>query len=398
MQYQQPLPQSASHLPFQQQQQLAYQHVPLSSRHGHHSVPAQESVSTARGHLEAQQLPKPGFTPDASFRVPLQAPQQSTGPTSGSRGGATAWAAQPPSQPVDADAVPVHSAGQQTVQTQKGPADCKLPGTNASDILGQQASMWRQAASKPTLLADLVPATERAAGTSLASQDAPVSAEALMQPAAVLKGCAGFKPAVQACIAAAGLPLAKPFYQQAVEHAMEQHTRHKAVSAQQKPNHLADVKHEALDVGAPNHSMQKATAPADDGSVTAIGANHQHVVDSTVPPQQQQLAQRAASPAPSSNSDLGTDLPDKEAKTKARTHMSVERWDGAHISGKMPWKQICPLLCLAKTSLKRFITGLLTPSGFHKQLMLFQLPKHYAKGGSYIGPPHAVTTHCQIAV
>ena len=310
-------------------------------------MPAQEPVATAHGHPEAQQLPKPGFTAAAGFQLPLQVPQQCTVLESGSRAVAADWTVQLPIQPVTVDTVPVHSAGQQAVQTQEGLADSKLPGTNALDILGQQASLWRQAASKRSALADLVPAADRAAGTLSASRDAPVPAGALslMQPPAVQEGCAAFKPAVQACIAAASLPLAKPFYQQAVEHAMQQHTQHTAVSARQKSGPLDDVKQEILDVGPPYHSMQEAAALADDGSPTC-GAIHQHVVVSRMPPQQQQLAQRPASPTPSSNSDLGTDLPNDEAKMKARKHISVECWDGARICGKLQWKQICSPLCL----------------------------------------------------
>lgn len=345
VQYQQPLRQPLSYLPFQQQQQqqeqqLARQHAPLPSSHAHHSVSVQESVATAHGHPEAQQLPKPGFTSAAGFQLPLQASQQHTEAESGSRRAATGWVAQPPSQPATADTVPVHSAGQQAVQTEEGPADSKLHGANASDILGQQASLWRQAASKRSALADLVPAADRLVGTLSASRDAPVSAGGLplMQPVAVQEGCAAFKPAVQACIAAARLPLTTPFYQQAVEHAMERHTQHKAVvSARQESRHPDDVKQEALDVGGPKQSMQEAAALADDGSAAAVGAHHRSVTDSGMPAQQQQqqLAQRPASPAPSSDSDLGTDLPDEEAKTQARKHICVECWDGARICGKL---------------------------------------------------------------
>ena len=309
----------------------------------------QESVATVHGHPEAQQLPKPGFTPAAGFQLPLQASQERTGAESGLKGGAADWTAQPPSQPATADTVVAHSAGQQAAQTQEAPADSKLHGANASDILGQQASLWRQAASKRSALADLVPAADGAAGTASASRDAPVSAGALplMQPAAVQEGCAAFKPAVQACIAAAGLPLVKPFYQQAVEHAMEQHTQHRAVSAWQDPSSLEYVKQEALDVGPHNHSMQEAAAPADNGSPAAVGAHHCNVADSRMPSQQQQqLAQRPASPTPSNDSDLGTDLPNAEAKMKARKYISVECWNSALICGKLHCKLICPPVCL----------------------------------------------------
>ena len=340
VQYQQSLRLPLSYLPLQQQQQeqqLAHQHAPLPSTHAHHSVPTQEPVATARGHPEAQQLPKAGFTPAAGFQLPLQAPQQRTGAELGSTGAATEWIAQPSFQAATADTVPVHSAGQQAVQTEEGPADSKLHGANASDILGQQASLWRQAASKRSALADLVPAVDRAVGTLSASRDAPVTGGGLplMQPAAVQEGCAAFKPAVQACIAAASLPLAKPFYQQAVEHAMAQHTQHKAVSARQDSGHPDDVKQEALDVGI-NNSMQEAVALADGDSPTAVGAHYHSVADTGRPPQQQQqLATRPVSPTPSSDSDLGTALPDAEAKTQARKHICVECWDGARICGKL---------------------------------------------------------------
>ena len=351
VQYQQPLQQPAGHLPFQQQQQeqeqqqqLAHQHAPLPSRHAHCSLLAPEPDATAH----AQQLPKPGFTPATGFQLPLQASQHRTGPESDLKGGATDWTAQPPIQPVTTVTVPTRSAGQQAVQTQEGFADSK---PNTCDILGQQASLWRQAASKRSALADLVPAADRAAGTMSASRDAPISAGELplMQPAAVQEGCAAFKPAVQACIAAAGLPLAKPFYQQAVEHAMEQHTQHRAISAWQDPGPLEDVKQEALGVGPHNHSMQEAAGTADDGS-PAVRAHHCNVADSRTASQQQQqqqqLAQRPASPTPSNDSDLGTDLSDEEAKRTACKHISVECWNGALISGELRQKQICRPVCL----------------------------------------------------
>ena len=117
---------------------------------------------------------------------------------------------------------------------------------------------------------------------------------------------------MQACIAAAGLPLAKP-YLQAVEHAMEQHTQHRAISARQDPSPPEDVKQEALGVGPCNHNMQEAAATADDGSSAAVPAHHCNVANSRMASQQQQqLAQRPASPTPSNDSDLGTDLSDEE--------------------------------------------------------------------------------------
>lgn len=339
--YQQQLRQPASYLPFQQQQQQLQQqsaHPPLPQKHAHHSVLAQEPLSAARGQPKAQQLSQSGFNPAAGFQLPLQAPQQPTGPEPSSRDGPTDWSAQPSVQAASEATVLSHAAGQQAVQAQQGPADSKLHGPSPSDILQQQASLWRQAASKRSALADLVPAADKAGGTQPTGRDVHVPAGGsarLLQPSGVQEGCAAFKPAVQACIAAAGLPLAKPFYQQAVEHAMEQH---RAAPAWQEPSHPVGVKQVRFKVEASDHSMQDdAAAPVDSGSLTARG-QQQSAVDPEAT--QQQQAQRPASPTPSSDSDLGTDLLDQEAKTKARRHISAECWDTALISGKPECSQV----------------------------------------------------------
>lgn len=376
--YQQPLRQPASYLPFrqqQQQQQLADQHVPLTSTHAQHPVPAQQPLPPAHGQPGAQQLPQPGFTPAAGFQLPLQAPQQGLGPESGLRGFPTAWAAQPPGQAASEDAVVSHATGQRAVQAQKGPADSKLHGASPSDILQQQASLWRQAASKRSALADLVPAADKGVGPQSTSRDVSVSAGgsargmSLLQPSAMQEGCAAFKPAVQACIAVAGLPLAKPFYQQAVEHAMEQHTQHRDVSAGQEPSHPVGVKQVRFKVEAPDHSMQDvAAAPVDNGSPTH-GGQQQNAVDPEVA--QQQQAHKLASPTPSSDSDLGTDLPDQEAKTQARRHISAECWDTALISGKPQCRQLCQVY-LAKPSLEQLLTTCTSCQAATNMLLLIQ--------------------------
>ena len=314
-------------------QQLAQQ--PAQSAHGQPvQIANGQPAQTAHGQPGAQQQPQPGFTPAAGFKLPLQAPQRCKGLESDSLASHSC-------QPAAAETAPIPAPNQQAEHTQKGTADIKLHDATASDILGQQANLWRQAASKRSALADLVPASGKAAATHcLTTQgaSAPAGGLPLMQPQAVQQGCAAFKPAVQACIAAAGLPLAKPFYQQAVEHAMEQHTQHRAVAVRQQPSSLDGVKQEALDAEALGHCVQEAAGNA---SPTADASRRgQHHVQQGMAHQQRQAAQRPASPTPSSDSDLGTDLPEEEAKRKARKHISIECWDSALIFGKLQCKQV----------------------------------------------------------
>ena len=329
--------QPASYLPFQQQQQqLAHQLASQAARYAQVSMQAQQPVHRAPEQPEAQQRFQPGFTPAAGFKLPLNAPQERRAPDPTVMGVQTDWNAQPFGQPATADTGHLCAAGQQAVQTQQGTAGGQVQVASTSDILGQQANRWRQAASKRSALVDLVPTADKAAGTQQARQGAPASAGGLpqMQPNAGQQGCAALKPAVQACIAAAGLPLAKPFYQQALEHAMEQSTQRKALPVQQQPSGPDSVKQEAMDAQAAEQSMQEADSDGPDAA-----GQHQHAAQQDMLPQQQQ-AQRSASPTPSSDSDLGTDLPEEEPKRTARKHISAELWDSAIICGKLQFKQV----------------------------------------------------------
>lgn len=330
--------QSASYLPFQQQQQLAHQ---LASQPARYAQLAQLPAHRPHGQPEAQQRSQPGFTPAAGFKLPLSLAQECRAPDPAAMGVQTRTDAKPSCQPATADTAPQRAAGQQAVQTQEDIAGGQLPVVTTSDILGQQANRWRQTASKRSALADLVPTADKAAGTQQARQGLPASAGGLpqIQPNVAQQGCTAFKPAVQACIAAAGLPLAKPFYQQALEHAMGQHTQQKALPVQQQPSQLDTVKQEALDAQALEHSVQEVAGPADSNGADATG-QHQHAAQQDTLPQQQQPAQRSASPTPSSDSDLGTDLPEEEAKRTARKHITAEFWNSALICGELRSKQV----------------------------------------------------------
>lgn len=298
---------------------------------------AQQPAQSAHGQPEAQQHFQPGFTPAAGFKLPLSAPQECRGPDPSAIGDQTAWTTQLSCQPATADAAPLHTAGQQAVQVQKGTADGQLHVATTSDVLGQQANLWRQAASKRSALADLVPNTDKAAGKQR-TRTATAGGLAQTQSHAVQQGCSAFKPAVQACIAAAGLPWAKPFYQQAVEHAMEHQTQNKAEVVQQQPSHPDDVKQEAVDAEAPDHNVHEVAGLADSTDHDATCPHHRAAQQST-PPQQRQPPHPSASPTPSSDSDLGTDLAEEEAKRNARNHISVESWDSALICGELQSQQ-----------------------------------------------------------
>ncbi|KAL3137134.1 hypothetical protein ABBQ32_006705 [Trebouxia sp. C0010 RCD-2024] len=340
--------QSVSYLPFQQQQQqqLAHQLASQPARYAQGS--AQLAAYRAHGQSEMQQHSQPGFTPAAGFKLPLSLPQECRAPDPNAMDVQTHADAKPSCQPGTADTAPQRAAGQQAVQTQEGIAGGQRREVTTSDILGQRAHQWRQAASKRSALADLVPTADKAAGMQQTRQGAPASAGGFpqMQPNAAQQGCAAFKPAVQACIAAAGLPLAKPFYQQALEHAMGQHTQQKALPVGQQSSQLDTVKQEAMDAQALVHSDQEAAGPADsNGHDADATGQHQHAAQQDTLPQQQQPAQRSASPTPSSNSDLGTDLPEEEAKRTARKHISAESWNSALICGELQFKQV--FVCIA---------------------------------------------------
>lgn len=328
----------ATYLPFQQQQQqLAFsQHIYQPQGFAQHPVQGNQAAQPAARQPKAQELPQPGFTPAAGFQLPPQAQQHVTMAQPNTR--QVDWTNQPSHEP--AEAAHEQSANQPALEAQKGVADSSLHGTTTSDVLRQQANQWRQAAHTRSALADLIPA----AGSQQTSQSVPAMAQSRghLQPRTDQQGCEAFRPAVQACIAAASLPLAKPFYQQAVERAMEQRSRRRAIPEGREASSVADLKNESMDANANDHSIAEVPGAVHPAASVAHGAGHEHsggqnAAQQGMSCQQPQSSSQpeAASPAISNDSDLGTDLADEDAKCEARRYISAIHWGSALICGKL---------------------------------------------------------------
>lgn len=330
------MPSSSSH-------QLTQQHAGYMPPHCQY-MPAQQPQHTAvQVHMQPQHAvtmrqaarqPQalPGFPSAASLRAQPEAAQRPVGlgttPLGSHNDSAqrlhqpAAAAAAPSSAPAAAAAAGIQAPQLPQTSTVSTPL-----GNATSQILGQQANHWRQAARKKgTGLLDLVPSVAKQLATK---QPAPVSrlhsavpSHAPARPAQ--QGCEAFRPAVQECIAAAGLPLSKPFYQQAAEGATELRTAHANAGRSTR----VAVQHR-------NANSQACGAAMPDANAETDACPSAHEQQGAV--ERQQAAQPAfgqpASPAISDDLDLGMDVVLEEEQSKARRYMSATHWPSAGIAG-----------------------------------------------------------------
>ena len=252
--------------------------------------------------------------------------QKATGLGPSSFGGQVEWTAQPVSQPAPVVQQPHPAAAQKptieptiAVQAAHRHQAAAIPSGDTSQILGQQANQWRQAASKKgSLLLGLVPTVAKQLAPKQAPESSPLrrteQQQAQVQPDIAQQGCEAFKPAVQQCIAAAGLPLSKPFYQQALERVMEQQVQQ-------------------------GDGQAKLGTSPDPVAQDAVLADHQGMLQESEQDQPAEMpAGQPSSVKPASmlidDSDLGMDLVQDEDKSAARQHISESCWPDATISGK----------------------------------------------------------------
>lgn len=329
------MPPSCQYMPAQQPQHTAVQ-VHMQPQH---------AVTMRQASRQPQALP--GFPSAASLRAQPQAAQKPIGlgttllgshhdsaqPSRQPAATAAAAAAAPSSAPTAAAGPPAvlaaAAAGMGASQLQQNSTVSTPLGNATSQILGQQANLWRQAARKKgTGLLDLVPSVAKQLATK---QPAPVShvhnaapSHAPVQPDTAQQDCQAFRPAVQECIAAAGLPLSKPFYQQAVEGATEARTAHTNAG---RSTSVA-VQHRNANPESCGAAISDANAETD---ACASAHEQQGAVE------RQQAAQPAfgqpASPAISDDLDLGMDVVLEEEQSKARRYMSATHWPSAGIAG-----------------------------------------------------------------
>ncbi len=309
-----------SYMPFQYQQH-AYGQQPQQAQTQHEAQqqPPHASVNTtAPGQATGHQQAQAGFTPAADFNQELQLSQQASGLKPTTFGGQLDWRTQSVVQPA------VTAAVGQAAQNQAEIASGSVP-SGITTSQGQQANQWRQAANKKgSALLDLVPNVAKQCAPKQTANSSPLRSaaqyQAQVQADTDQQGCEAFKPAVQQAIASAGLPLSKPFYQQAVKRAMEQHTQHAADQGQAGPSKLVQ-KQTTPSLEAQDHAM----TPADDS------ASKQQEAEQT---------QQPASPTPSDGAILGMEIVEEEEMIKARAHISARQWLSASICGK-PLTLIC---------------------------------------------------------
>ena len=194
-----------------------------------------------------------------------------------------------------------------------------LGNQSTSQILAQQASQVRQAArQKGSLLLELVPTTAKQLASKQPTVSSPphdtVMQQAPSPPDIAQRGCDPLRGAVQECIAEAGLPLAKPFYQQAVERALEDRTQPAQTNYQGK-----------------NPVRQAGQVPA--SVAQAATGNAQPIVT-----KQGEQSESMRQPSPeepvlsdAQDSDLGAGLTQPADKEKARRYMSKSHWSSAVI-------------------------------------------------------------------
>ncbi len=346
-----PTEQLPNQIPLQYQQhpggqsQQMLKQVHMQPPYALQQQPAQ--AATLAGHLKGQQNPQPGFTPAPSFNAQPQAPQRSKGLDPASFGSRVDWTARSAEQhaaaaaPTTATPAAASAAAAAATAAASAGQAAQLPdrtavstplGDATSQILGQQANQWRQAASKKgSSLLDLVPTVSKQLAPKIPASVKPVYSSAPGQARVKLdaaqQGCEAFKPAVQECIAAAGLPLSKPFYQQALDRAKQQ----RAAQTQAQPSSDVAMQEQHARSESQDHAMPDASAVAeadtvrDDSAEQCEGEEHQ---------QTELAAFQAASPALTDDSGLGLDIVDKVEQKKARTYMSASQWPDASITGR----------------------------------------------------------------
>ena len=325
------MPPSCQYMPAQQPQHTAVQ-VQMQPQH---------DVTMRQASRQPQALP--GFPSAASLRAQPEAAQRPIGlgttplgshhdSAQPSRQPAAAAAAAPSSAPTATAGPPAAlatAAGMIASQLPQNSTVSTPPGNATSQILGQQANHWRQATRKKgTGLLDLVPSVAKQLATkqpATASQlRSAVPGDAPVQPDTAQQDCQAFRPAVQECIAAAGLPLSKPFYQQAAEGATDLCTAHTNAGRSTR----VAVQHRNANSQACGAAMPDANAETD---ACASAHEQQGAVE------RQQAAQPAfgqpASPAISDDLDLGMDILLEEEQSKARRYMSATHWPSAGIAG-----------------------------------------------------------------
>ncbi len=297
------------------------------------------------GHLQGQQNPQPGVIPAASFNAKPHVPLRPKGLDPTSFGSQVDWTARPAAQhaaaapttatpaAADATAAPaVASAGQAAQLPNRTTVSTPL-GDATSQILGQQANQWRQAASKKgSSLLDLVPTVSKQLAPKMPASINPLYSSAPGQARARLdaahQGCEAFRPAVQECIAAAGLPLSKPFYQQALDRAQQQ----RATQTPAQPSSDAAMQAQHARSKSQDHAMPDASAVAEADTIRDDTAAEQCEGEEH---QQTELAAfQPASPALTDDSGLGMDIVDEVEQRKARKYMSASQWPNASITGR----------------------------------------------------------------
>ncbi|DBA92794.1 TPA: hypothetical protein ACH3X1_002983 [Trebouxia sp. C0004] len=297
--------------------------------------PAQ--AAALAGHLSGQQNPQPALIPAASLNAEPHMPLRPKGLDPTSFGSQVDWTARPSDQhaaaiPTTADASAAASAGQAAQLPNRTTVSAPL-GDATSQILGQQANQWRQAASKKgSSLLDLVPTISKQLAPKMPASINPLYSsapgQARVQLDAAHQDCEAFRPAVQECIAAAGLPLSKPFYQQALDRAEQQR-------AAQTPAHpSSDMAMQEQHVGSKSQDrpMPDASAVAEADTVRDHTAGKQCEGEEH---QQTELAAfQAASPMLTDDSGLGMDIVDEVEQRKARKYMSARQWPNASITGR----------------------------------------------------------------
>ncbi|KAA6427115.1 MAG: hypothetical protein FRX49_02872 [Trebouxia sp. A1-2] len=137
------------------------------------------------------------------------------------------------------------------------------------------------------------------------------------------QGCEAFRPAVQECIAAAGLPQCKPFYQQALDRAKQE----RAAQMPAQPSSGVAMQEQHARLKSQEHAMPDASAVAEADTIregAGEGEEHQRI---------EPAAFQAASPTLTDDSGLGMDIVDQVEQSKARKYMSASKWPTASIAG-----------------------------------------------------------------
>ena len=358
MAHQMPNQQLPNQMPLQYQQhpggqsQQMLKQLHMQPPYALQQQPAQ--AAAVAGHLKGQQNPHPGFTPAPSFNAEPCVPLRPKGLDSTSFGRQVDWTARPAEQnaaaaapttasPAAADASADTAAATAAAAAASAKQAAQLPnriavsaplGDATSQILGQQAKQWRQAASKKgSSLLDLVPTVSKQLAPKKPASINPLHSsapgQARVQLDAAQQGCEAFRPAVQECIAAAGLPLSKPFYQQALDRAKQQ----RAAQTPAQPSSDVAVQEQHAMSKSQDHAMPDAIAVAEADTVRdhssaggqCEGQEHQ---------QTELAAFQAASPALTDDSGLGLDIMNEPEQKKARKYMSASQWPEATITGR----------------------------------------------------------------